>query len=59
MNYQRLPNSVLIIIIFVLSYLSIQLLVSSYPRHFNVIVPLLLIWLAVVKENWIDGLRNV
>lgn len=58
MNYQKLPNSVLIIIIFVLSYLSIQLLVSSYPRHFNVIVPLILIWLAVVKENWIDGLRN-
>lgn len=32
-NYQKLTNSVLIIIIFVLSYLSIQLLVSAYPRH--------------------------
>jgi hypothetical protein len=59
MKYQRLPNSVLIIIIFVLSYLSIQLLVSSYPRHFNVIVPLILIWLAVLKETWIEGLRNI
>jgi 4-amino-4-deoxy-L-arabinose transferase-like glycosyltransferase len=58
-KYQRLPNSVLIIIIFVLSYLSIQLLVSSYPRHFNVIVPLILIWLAVLKETWIEGLRNI
>ena len=59
MNYKKLPNSVLIIIIFVLSYLSIQLLVSAYPRHFNVIVPLIFIWLAVVKETWIEGLRNV
>ena len=59
MNYKKIPNSVLIIIIFVLSYLSIQLLVSSYPRHFNVIVPLIFIWLAVVEKTWVDSLKNV
>ena len=59
LNYKKLPNSVLIIIIFVLSYLSIQLLVSAYPRHFNVIVPLIFIWLAVVEKTWVDSLKNV
>jgi uncharacterized membrane protein len=51
MNYQKLTNSVLIIITFVMSYLSIQLLVSAYPRHINVIIPLIFIWLAVVKKT--------
>jgi len=40
----RFPISVLVIPIFVASYLSIHLLVSSEPRHFNIMVPCILVW---------------
>ena len=47
---RRLPMAILLIPLFVISYLSIHLLVSSEPRHFNIIVPPTLVWIFAVMS---------
>ena len=46
-NWRRFPVLFCVIVTFVLSYISVHLFVSSEPRHFNVALPVILIWIAL------------
>lgn len=57
-RYRRLPLPVLVAISFVALYLALQLLVSSYPRQLHVVLPVIMIWIGVVCNEWLRGLSG-
>ncbi len=43
-NWRKLPFEITLLVAFSMIYLGLSSLVSAYPRQFNVMVPLILIW---------------
>jgi len=56
---RRLPLPILVAMCFVTLYLSLQLLVSSYPRQLHVVLPVIMLWIGVVYSEWIRGPSRV
>lgn len=57
-NFKKLPFSIFLIASFVFIYLGVQLLVSSVPRQFDIIVPALLVWFGVVCRTWMLSIKS-
>ena len=52
-NWKNIPTSIRFLAVFVLLYLFCSSLVSAFPRQFNVIVPILLIWISYIVKSTI------
>lgn len=50
-NFRKIIFPLRFIVFFVITYLMLTILVSTYPRMFTVIVPILLFWIAYVLER--------
>lgn len=64
-NWKRLPFAMCFIMLFAFLYLGLSSLVSAYPRQFNVVVPVLLLWISYcfdqsiqLKINWNKEAKN-
>jgi 4-amino-4-deoxy-L-arabinose transferase-like glycosyltransferase len=57
-NFKKLSFSIILIAAFILIYLGVQLLVSAYPRQFDIIVPALLVWFGVVYRTCIFSIKS-
>jgi len=57
-NFRAVPRPVLIAISFVFIYLLLQAAVSSYPRQFNVVLPVIFIWIGVAYCQWLNEVKS-
>jgi 4-amino-4-deoxy-L-arabinose transferase-like glycosyltransferase len=50
-NWRKINFSIRFLLIFLTLYLGASTIASAYPRHFNVVVPIVLLWIAYTIQN--------